>query len=296
MKNIILTFILLTSSYVISQNTNSLKENDSLEINQIYQKMDSIQYSESDYLKMQNYFIENSELNKMISEMATEGDKNANDFREILTLSYKQATNKYGEKEIKALIYSYYSTVEIQEKFQKINLNLNSQITSLEQEREYLLKNIDEYTEETDNLIKVKQIIKITETFNIQIQNLKSEMKSSINDPTDYESMDKSYFLDEAFFSGNTITPKGQGFLNTINTYRDSITQSLKDIKSMENIVQDICKKFSTKDVVNRYGDTYTWLEYNYKGFPLVAALTKLTQMQSDARNTETKILSKLLN
>ena len=34
---------------------------------------------------------------------------------------------------------------------------------------------------------------------------------------------------------------------------------------------------------------------YNYQGFPLIASLTKLTQIQSDVRTTENDILSAML-
>ena len=40
---------------------------------------------------------------------------------------------------------------------------------------------------------------------------------------------------------------------------------------------------------------TVKWLEYNYKGFPLVASLTKMTQFQADIKTTESEVLSTML-
>ena len=37
------------------------------------------------------------------------------------------------------------------------------------------------------------------------------------------------------------------------------------------------------------------WLDHNYKGFPLVASLTKMTQLQSDIKTTESEVLSTML-
>ena len=54
-------------------------------------------------------------------------------------------------------------------------------------------------------------------------------------------------------------------------------------------------KRFSTNVVTNRDGKKVKWLDYRFKGFPLVASLTNLTQMQADIKNTEADIISNLL-
>jgi len=136
MRNIILTFVLLISGILFAQKTDSEK------LEQIYQKIDSIKYSESDFTKMQKYFNEKSELNTLISEKAEQGDKNATDFLEILTLSYDKANEKYGEKEIKVIIHSYYMSVGVQEKFNKLNSKLDAKLDSLKLQKEYFEKEI----------------------------------------------------------------------------------------------------------------------------------------------------------
>ena len=136
MRNIILTFILLTSGILFAQKTDSLK------LEQVYQKIDSIKYSESDFTKMQKYFNENSELNKLISKKAEQGDKNAIDFIEILTLKYNKANKKYGEKEIKVVIHSYYMSVGVKENFNKLNSDLDAELDSLKLQKKYFEKEI----------------------------------------------------------------------------------------------------------------------------------------------------------
>ena len=125
MRNIILTFILLTSGVLYAQKTDSLK------LNPIYQKINSIKYSESDFVKVQKYFSENSELHKKISEKAKRGDKNATKLLKILSLKYSKANEEFGKQEIKVLIHSYYMSIEIQEKFNKLNLELDTKLDSL---------------------------------------------------------------------------------------------------------------------------------------------------------------------
>lgn len=119
------------------------QKTDSLKLEQIYQKIDSIKYSESDFIKMQKYFNENSELNTLISKKAEQGDKNATDFLEILTLPYDKANEKYGEKEIKVIIHSHYMSVGVQEKFNKLNSELDAKLDSLKLQKEYFEKEIE---------------------------------------------------------------------------------------------------------------------------------------------------------
>src|SRR5690606_11993441 len=47
--------------------------------------------------------------------------------------------------------------------------------------------------------------------------------------------------------------------------------------------------------VTNRDGNKVDWLDYHYKGFPLVASLTKMTQLQADVKTTESEVLSSML-
>src|SRR5690606_1740720 len=39
-------------------------------------------------------------------------------------------------------------------------------------------------------------------------------------------------------------------------------------------------------------GTTLPWLDYNYKGFPLIASITKISQLQADVKTTESDIIS----
>jgi gliding motility-associated protein GldM len=117
-------------------------------------------------------------------------------------------------------------------------------------------------------------------------------MTVNIEDRQDYESMDQTTFLDEYFFKGDKFTDKGKQFLDQINDYRTDVTKVLGENKQFANI---LVKRFSTNAVTNRDGKKIKWLDYRFKGFPLVASLTNLTQMQADIKNTEADIISNLL-
>ncbi|MBK0370415.1 type IX secretion system motor protein PorM/GldM [Flavobacterium agrisoli] len=136
---------------------------------------------------------------------------------------------------------------------------------------------------------KADKVKILVEDLNSYIDNLKSEMTANLTDPKDYEIMDKADFLDSKFFKNDKISPEGQEFVNKINHYRDEVAKLVPSVASKVNSV------FSTEDVTNREGVKLPWLEYHYKGFPLVASLTKLTQLQADVKNINSEVLSTML-
>ena len=128
--------------------------------------------------------------------------------------------------------------------------------------------------------------------FYTYLEELKDKMTLDIEDKQDYEAMDKTASFDEYFFKGDKFTSEGEAFLNKINGYRTDVSAVLgKDSKFLSILT----KRFSTNDDTNRDGKTIKWLEYRFKGFPLVASITNLTQMQADIKNTEADIVADLL-
>ncbi len=139
---------------------------------------------------------------------------------------------------------------------------------------------------------QANEIKKYSNEFYSYLGELKTKMTTDIEDKTDYESMDKTAFLDVYFFKGDGYTPEGEEFLNKINTYRTSVNSVLGSGNSFEDILN---KRFNTDDATDKDGNIIPWLKYRYEGFPLVASLTNFTQMQADIKNTEADIVSSLL-
>ncbi|WP_405608918.1 gliding motility protein GldM [Polaribacter sp. Asnod1-A03] len=150
-----------------------------------------------------------------------------------------------------------------------------------------------EQTEKFGELNKdAKKIKDYSANFYTYLEELKSKMTADIEDKSDYETMDKTSFLDEYFFQGDKFTEEGKEFLDKINSYRVDVINVLGEDSKFAPVLN---KRFSTADVTNSDGNTVKWLDYRYKGFPLVASLTSLTQMQADIKNTESDIVSDLL-
>ena len=140
---------------------------------------------------------------------------------------------------------------------------------------------------------KADAIDKLSTDFNAYLEKTKSEMLKSVKDPSKYEEMDRTDHLDQKWFVGDKKTKAGEEFLANIKTYREGVTQVLGE--GNQDIQSDIVKKFATDDVKTTEGITKGWLNYHFEGFPMVASLTKLTQMQADVKTIESEVLSSML-
>ena len=140
-----------------------------------------------------------------------------------------------------------------------------------------------------------KQAIQIKEysrDFYAYLEGIKDKISADVEDKKDYEAMDKTANLDEYFFKGNKFTKEGDAFINKINDYRILVSNILGKESKFSSI---LINRFSTNDEINRDGKKIKWLDYRFKGFPLIASLTILTQMQADIKNTEADIVADLL-
>ena len=108
-----------------------------------------------------------------------------------------------------------------------------------------------------------------------------------------YEVMDKADYLNQKFFVGDKYTPEGQAFVDQVNNYREGVIAIIQD--DYPTIASEVNNRFSTEKEERLDGVKVDWLNYHYEGFPLVASMTKLTQMQSDVKSTTNQILSSML-
>ena len=146
-----------------------------------------------------------------------------------------------------------------------------------------------EYGPLNTEALKIKGL---SDDFYSYLDNLKAEMTNSVEDSKDYQSMDKTDFLDTYFFKGDNYTPKGDEFLAKIASFRDGIKAALG---ANETLKTTVSRRFNTDIQTNKDGKKIPWLNYRYEGFPLIASVANLTQMQSNIKNTESDILTSLL-
>lgn len=155
-----------------------------------------------------------------------------------------------------------------------------------------------ENTEKFGPLLEdAKKIKSLSQEYYDYLAALKMEMVKDVKDPKDYQVMDKSDYLDQMFWQGDNVTKKGQEFLNRINQYRTQVDAILP--ASMTDVKASLKSRFETGDangkVERRDGVKVDWLNYKYEGFPVVASLANITQLQADVKATEQDALKAML-
>lgn len=142
-----------------------------------------------------------------------------------------------------------------------------------------------------------KQIMASSDAYFNYLQTIKNEMLSDIEDTTDYMIMDKADYVDQLFFKGDQLREPGQEFLDKRIAYRNDLLESIP--AEFESVRQAVVNKFSTGDennnVKDREGNSLPWLNYYYEGYPMVASLTNLTQIQTDIKTSVQDILKAML-
>jgi gliding motility-associated protein GldM len=143
---------------------------------------------------------------------------------------------------------------------------------------------------------KVDKIRKIADDFNKYIEDLKTEFTKDLerddNGNLPFEQMDKGDKVDEKWFSGNQPSQQGKQFMDKISNFVADIKKAGGSALTT-NSVKKIENRFAMNPIKSKNaGTTLPWLEYNYKGFPLIATITKLSQLQSDVKTTESDIVS----
>ena len=134
-------------------------------------------------------------------------------------------------------------------------------------------------------LDQATQVKSLASDLGTYIANLKTNMTATVDNPQDYEIMDKGDYLDELWFIGDKLKPEGEDFINKLAAFREGVSSVIGE--DYPEIATDVSKKFATEPVkVEGEVNKKDWLEYHYKGFPLVDSLTKMTQLQADIKTT----------
>ncbi|PRP68211.1 type IX secretion system motor protein PorM/GldM [Nonlabens agnitus] len=154
-----------------------------------------------------------------------------------------------------------------------------------------------QYQEAAESAAKVTQI---SEDFDNYLSELKAEMMASIDPENqgDYQSQDKTDFLDTKFFQGDGLSEDGKVFIQQMNDYRTGMIAALPDA-GYDALKEEINNKFDTSDVLsersNPDSEKINYLNYHFEGYPLIASKAKITQMQNDIKNAEADVLGQLL-
>jgi len=147
-----------------------------------------------------------------------------------------------------------------------------------------------------DKKAKVDKIRAISKEFNDYLEGIKT--KATAKFPKDkegnypYEQMDKSEEIDNLFYIGDRESPEAKKFLGYIQGYAGKI-KAIGGSSIADSEMKKIEKRFATEAVYSeKAGAKLPWLDYNYHHFPLIASITKLSQLQADIKATESDVMT----
>jgi len=182
---------------------------------------------------------------------------------------------------------------------------VENNVTSASKNKDFLSKiaqkAIDEPQQYSVINSKAKNVSKTSNEFYAVLDAAKAkieapyvEAKADNGGVLPYESMDKGDRVDEAWFKGDNMTKDGEAVVAAFDKYRNDMTSLLGDgndaLKGILNA------KFNTDAIKAKDGAKKKWLDYNFKGFPSIASLAKVSSMQSDVKSLESEVLSRLLS
>jgi gliding motility-associated protein GldM len=159
-------------------------------------------------------------------------------------------------------------------------------------------KAVDQPGQYGEKKIIVEKIRKISKEYCDYLEGIKTTITKKTEKDAEgnfmYEQMDKGDVVDGLFFKGDKVSKEGQEFLDKIKSYPSQIKE-IAGSKLPEVEVDKIEKRFATNPIKSKNaGATLSWIDYNYKGFPLIATVTKLTQLQADVKATESDVMASM--
>ena len=117
---------------------------------------------------------------------------------------------------------------------------------------------------------------------------------NKVEDRLDFESMDKTQYLDETYYKSGKISARGQEFLDQVDAYRNGMVALIGE--SNPELAAQIETDFSTEEIPDSEGVKKDYINYHFVGFPMVSSITKMTQMQNDIKVVENELYAKLLS
>ena len=193
---------------------------------------------------------------------------------------------------------------EVLSAFGTINESLENTNTNFEVKNDAALAGLTvKASESPEQFAEVKQKADLVSAATSELFNyfagLKEGMYESVEDPKDYETMDKTAYTDELFVSGEKLTSAGEEFLAKMRSYKDKMNQALGDNAKYDVFLSTINEKFSGDPVSpdsGVKGAEVNYVRHHFVGYPLISSITKVTALQNGLKVLENEILSSMLS
>ncbi|WP_127845193.1 type IX secretion system motor protein PorM/GldM [Psychroflexus aestuariivivens] len=193
---------------------------------------------------------------------------------------------------------------EVLSAFGTINESLEESNENFESKNDQALQGLKIKAEESPEQFEEVKVMAenvsaaTSELFNYFAE-IKDGMYNSVDDPKDYETMDKSSYVNELFVKGEKLKPEGEQFLANMRSYKDKMNEILGGKSKYEGFLATINERFSADDVSpdsGVKGAKVNYIRHHFVGYPLISSITKITNLQHDLKVLENEILSSMLS
>lgn len=190
---------------------------------------------------------------------------------------------------------------EVLSAFGTVNATLEDSNESFESKNRAALEGLNSKAADSPEQYKAaaenaKQVSEATDKLYSYFSELKQEMYASVDDPSDYETMDKDQFLNEKFAQSGKLKPAGKEFKANMTDYKNTMVEVLGENPKYATYVKTIKEKFAPDHIVDRDGKEREYIEYHFLGYPLISSITKITNLQNGMKVLENEVLSTMLS
>lgn len=159
------------------------------------------------------------------------------------------------------------------------------------------IKNKISQVEDDSLKSKILEFDKLTKDYIYYIEDIINRLLDNVNIDnnkvvTNNKIFSESKSVNELFFEDDKHSLKGKEFLEKISSYR---TQTI-ELTEKNTLKGKIKFTLNTDNPLNREEKEIDWLEYHFKGFPMIAVITKLKIYKRDVLQLENEFIDDLLN
>ena len=184
--------------------------------------------------------------------------------------------------------------------FGVVNETLSLSNENFEVKNKTALTGLDNKAKESpkqfDSIFQIaKQVAKLSDDYYNYLGNLKVEFEGTVEDPKDYETMDRASDVNEKLMISGKLTPDGEKFMQEMDSYRSGMINLIGN--SYTDVASNVKNVFKEKDYKKQVDNKKVpYIDYHFIGFPLISTITKLSTLQNNIQINENEVLSQMFS
>jgi len=150
--------------------------------------------------------------------------------------------------------------------------------------------------EQFDSIARIaEQVSKLSSEYYNYLGELKKEFEGTVDDPKDYESMDRDSYVNEKFIISGKLTESGNEFLDRMENYRNQMVSMIGS--AYPDVAENVKNTFKEKGYeIQVDNKKVPYIDYHFVGYPLISTITKLSALQNNIKINENEVLSQMFS